>query len=98
MTATPVLGTAWLKAKTEDKKNIFTTFGAMWDNPYLPEQEIAERSADMTEEERLVRIEGKYLIFGGRPVFDVLGLTGLLDELKDRIKHPLGISGILVAA
>jgi len=96
MTATPVLGTAWLKAKTEDKENIFTTFGAMWDNPYLPEEEIEARSEEMTEEERLVRIEGKYLIFGGRPVFDVLGLTGLLDELK--IKHPRGVEGVLTEA
>lgn len=97
MTATPILGTAWLKAKTEDEK-VFDTYGAMWDNPYLPEEEIKEAESELTEEERLVRIEGKYIIMGGKPVFDVLGLTRLMTELKDRAKHPLGISGTLTEA
>lgn len=97
MTATPALGTAWLKQKSEDPK-IFTTSGSMWDNPYLPEEWIADKARDLPEEERLVRIEGKYIIFGGKPVFDVLHLYKLLEELKDRKKHPLGIRGSLVEA
>lgn len=94
MTATPVLGTAWLKAKTEEEA-VFDTYGAMWDNPYLLEEEIRLAAAEMTDEEKLVRIEGKYIIFGGRPVFDVLSLTNFLTELKNRDKHPLGLRGFL---
>jgi phage terminase large subunit-like protein len=95
MTATPMLGTAWLKRKTEDPK-VFDTYGASWDNPYLPIEEIEAASANLTEEERLVRVEGKYIIFGGKPVFDVLSMTNYLSELKD--KHPLGIRGSLCEA
>lgn len=95
MTATPVLGTAWLKAKTEDEK-IFDVYGSMWNNPYLPVEEIEAAAKDMTEEEKLVRIEGRYLIMGGKPVFDVISLMRTLEELKDRDKHPTGIRGTLL--
>ena len=94
MTATPMLGTAWLKAKAEDPK-VFTTYGASWDNPYLPWEEIEDAASNLTEEERLVRIEGKYIIFGGKSVFDTIGLTRYMSKLHDRNIHPLGIKGNL---
>ena len=97
MTATPMLGTAWLKAKSEEEK-VFTTFGASWDNPYLPMEEIEIAASNLTEEERLVRIEGNYIIFGGKPVFDVMSLTKYLSGLHDRDIHPLGIKGTLTEA
>jgi phage terminase large subunit-like protein len=92
MTATPIMGTAWLKAKTQEE-GIFTTYGAMWDNPYLPQEEIELNAKNLSEEERKVRVEGKYIIFGGKPVFDVLSLTRLLGELDE--KHPTGLKGTL---
>lgn len=97
MTATPILGTAWLKAKTEED-DVFTTTGAMWDNPYLPIDEIKKKSANLPEEERLVRIEGKYIMFGGKPVFDVMHLQSLMEELKNGEKHPIGVRGTLCEA
>lgn len=82
MTATPVNGTAWLKALTE-KDNVFTTYGAMWDNPYLPLEEIESAASELSEEERLVRIEGEYVVFGGSPVFNIRLLTRLIKGLAD---------------
>lgn len=93
MTATPVLGTAWLKAKSEEK-GVFCTTGAMRDNPYLPEEEISIAEENMTEDEKLVRIEGQYIIFGGKPVFDLAHLRSLLDGLN-KGDHPVGVQGAL---
>ena len=81
MTATPVNGTAWLKAKTEED-DIFVTSGAMWDNPYIPLEEIQKKSDKLSEEEQLVRIEGQYIVFGGSPVFNIRILTQMIDGLK----------------
>jgi len=81
MTATPVNGTAWLKALTE-KDDVFDTYGAMWDNPYIPEDEVAKEAADLSEDEALVRIEGKYLTFGGSPVFHIRLLNKMINGLK----------------
>jgi phage terminase large subunit-like protein len=84
MTATPVLGTAWLKALSE-QEGVFVTTGAMWDNPYLPIKEIEKQAADLSEEEALVRIEGQYVVFGGSPVFNIRLLTRMINRLKDDI-------------
>ncbi len=89
LTATPVLGTAWLKALTE-KENVFTTFGAMWDNPYLPLEEIKSAASELSEEERLVRIEGEYIVFGGSPVFNIRLLTRMIEGLKDDLPISVG--------
>lgn len=96
-TATPLLGTAWLKALSE-RKDVFSVSGTMWDNPYLPQAEVESYAASLTPEEKLVRIEGHYLVFGGRPVFDIIGLRQLLDELKDHEKHPPPSQGYLLDA
>lgn len=82
MTATPVNGTAWLKALTEKPGNFCTT-GAMWDNPYLPYEEVEREAADLTEDERLVRIEGIYVTFGGNPVFNIRILSQMIEDLKN---------------
>ena len=68
MTATPVRGTAWLK-ELSDRPGVFKTFAGMRENPYLPLDEVEAYAATLDEDERDVRIEGKYVIFGGRPVF-----------------------------
>lgn len=81
MTATPVNGTAWLKAKMEEP-GIFTTTGAMWDNPYIPEEEVEKFAEDLPEEDRDVRVEGKYVVFGGNPVFNIRILNKLLQDIK----------------
>lgn len=44
----------------------------------------------MPEDERLVRIEGAYIIFGGRPVFDIQLLNRRLSALKDQINPSVG--------
>jgi phage terminase large subunit-like protein len=82
MTATPVNGTAWLKAQTEKTDTIYTTYGAMWDNPYLPLEEVESAASELSEEERLVRIEGQYVVFGGSPVFNIRLLTGMINALR----------------
>ena len=81
MTATPVNGTAWLKTKTEED-DVFVTSGAMWDNPYIPLEEVQKKSDKLSEDEQLVRIEGKYIVFGGSPVFNIRLLSRMIEDLK----------------
>lgn len=69
LTATPVEGTKWLK-DTLDREDVGYTLAGMRQNPYIDLKEIARKEKTMPEDERMVRIEGKYLIFGGRPVFN----------------------------
>ena len=69
MTATPVEGTRWLK-ETLDRDDVFYTMAGMRENPYIPLEEIEKVARQLPKDERDVRIEGKYIIFGGRPVFD----------------------------
>lgn len=91
MTATPILGSAWLKALSE-QDDVYMTTGTMWDNPYLPEAEIRREAEKLPEEERLVRIEGQYIVFGGRPVFRsyIQALNQRLQALK---KEPSPLIG-----
>lgn len=82
MTATPINGTAWLK-KLSEREDVFDTTGAMWDNPYLPAEEVEKAAAELSEEQRAVRIEGRYIVFGGSPVFNITILNTLIEQLKD---------------
>ena len=81
MTATPIRGTAWLKNQME-KDSVFVTTGTMWDNPYIPFEEVEKYAADLPEDERDVRIEGKYIVFGGNPVFNIRILNAMLADMK----------------
>lgn len=92
MTATPVRGTAWLLAMSK-RPDVFTTFAGMRENPYLPIEEVEAYALTLPEDERAVRIDGTYLVFGGNPVFDMKTLRRLLDSLVEG-----GEEGILVAA
>jgi len=78
MTATPVEGTRWLK-ETLDRDDVYYTMSGMRDNPYIPLVEIEKAARQLPKDERDVRIDGKYIIFGGRPVFD-RELLGKLEE------------------
>lgn len=69
MTATPVEGTKWLK-DTLGRQDVGYTMAGMWENPYIPLREIEEKIKTLPDDERQVRIEGKYIIFGGRPIFN----------------------------
>ena len=80
MTATPVEGTRWLK-DTLERDDVYYTMAGMKENPYIPMSEIDKICASLPEDERQVRVEGKYIIFGGRPVFNRDLLTSLEDEL-----------------
>ncbi len=90
MTATPVNGTAWLKALS-GRDDIFVTSGAMWDNPHIPEEEIVKAAVELSEEERLVRIEGQYVVFGGSPVFNIRILTEMIEGLSNDEPTSIGI-------
>lgn len=90
MTATPVHGTAWLKALKE-REDVFDTTGAMWDNPYLPIEEVQSKAEDLDEESRLVRIEGQYVVFGGSPVFNIRILTKMIEDLANDEPTSTGI-------
>lgn len=79
MTATPVRGTRWLKDLSE-RDDVYTTFAGMRENPYLPMEEVEALARKLAEDERMVRIEGQYIIFGGRPVFDRKKLTAIQEQ------------------
>ncbi len=68
----------------------------MWDNPYLPIAEIQRQAEELSEEERDVRIEGKYIIFGGNPVFNVRRLNRMLDNLKN--DEPVSVGKLVECA
>lgn len=69
ITATPVRGTAWLKGMSE-REGCSKTFAGMRENPYLPIDEVEAYAKTLPEDDRAVRIDGKYLVFGGKPVFN----------------------------
>jgi phage terminase large subunit-like protein len=69
MTATPIEGTKWLK-DTLDRIDVYYTMAGMRENPYIPMSEIDLFVSTHTQDDCDVRVEGKYIIFGGRPVFD----------------------------
>ena len=94
ITATPLLGTAWLKG-ISSRDDVYCTFAGMRDNPYLPRNEIEKLARTLTEDERLIRIEGEYVIFAGRPVFDRASLRKLLAIAE---KLPMAEEGVLTAA
>lgn len=90
MAATPILGTAWLKSLSE-REDVFSTTASMWDNPYLPEDEVRKYAESLSEEERQVRIEGQYLVFGGKPVFNIRLLNKDLERVNKQIPAMQGI-------
>lgn len=82
MTATPVRGTKWLKNLSE-RADVYCVNAGMADNPYIPIEEINKLRKNLNEDEIAVRIDGDYVIFGGRPVFDRGMLRKMLKELND---------------
>lgn len=91
MTATPVRGTAWLKTLSE-RNDVFATFAGMRENPYLPLDEVEKYALTLEEDEREVRIEGRYVIFGGRPVFRRKLLLPHLERAETELRE----TGVLV--
>lgn len=89
MAATPINGTLWLKELSESE-GVFTCSGTMWDNPYLPEEDVRAFAASLTEEERQVRVEGTYIVFGGKPIFNTSQLTALLDRIRSEPSPSVG--------
>lgn len=91
MTATPMRGTKWLKELSE-RTSVYSTFAGMRENPYLPEEFVEQFASQLSDEERDVRVEGKYIIWGGKPIFN----RNKLQEMSDRIQaESMGIQGIL---
>jgi hypothetical protein len=93
MTATPIKGTAWLKGLAE-REDVFVTFAGMKENPYLPIQEVEAYARTLSEDERRVRIEGEYVIFAGRPVFE----RSILMKTLERARGEYYQAGNIVAA
>jgi len=92
MTATPIRGTAWLKQLIE-RDDIFDISAGLYDNPYISVNEIDNLKAEYTEDEIDTRIYGRYVVFGGNPVFSGLSrkvLVGMIDRLKDDIPVSVG--------
>jgi phage terminase large subunit-like protein len=96
MTATPVKGTAWLKALSE-REGVVRTFAGMIENPYLPEDEVEAFAKTLSDDERAVRVMGEYIQFGGRPVFPRLTLTSALERISKAIEPRVGILEELAA-
>ncbi len=94
MTATPILGTKWLKDLCNAQEN-FSCTGGMMDNPYLPLEKVKKEGAKLSEEEYDVRILGRYVLFGGKPVFKMKVLNDMIKQLEDETPAE---TGILVAA
>lgn len=87
LTATPVEGTVWLK-NTLERSDVYYTMSGMRENPYIPLDEIEKVARQLAEDERQVRIEGKYIVFGGRPVFN---RQLLLDMEKEASPYTEGV-------
>ena len=81
MTATPILGTVWMK-NLIDMDGVTSMTAAMIDNPYIPTEEIDRLREAFTEEEAQIRLEGKYVVFGGKPVFKTAVLNKMLDIIR----------------
>ena len=90
MTATPIRGTAWLKALSE-RPDVFRTFAGMRENPYLPIDEVEKFALTLPDDERAVRIEGAYVIFGGNPVFSRESLIKIMERIQNEVLAPEGM-------
>jgi phage terminase large subunit-like protein len=90
MTATPVDGTKWLKDLSE-REDVYKTMAGMVNNPYIPEIEIEKLRRSLAEDQIATRIEGEYITFGGRPVFD----RGILRHLSNTVTSFAREFGIL---
>ncbi len=90
MTATPILGTKWLKDLCVASEN-FSCTGGMMDNPYLPLEKVKREAAKLSEEERDVRIYGRYVLFGGKPVFKMSILNKMIAQLEKEIPAETGL-------
>lgn len=89
ITATPIKGTAWLKTLL-DRQDVYTCTGSVFDNPYIPEDEIVAFAATLSDDQRDVRIHGKYVLFGGRPVFNTRILTKMRDRAEKLMAPDMG--------
>ena len=93
MTATPIRGTAWLK-KLISREDVFDISAGLYENPYVPLDEIENLKAEYTEDEIATRIYGRYVVFGGNPVFSGISrkvLVNMLDAVRDQEPISTGI-------
>ena len=84
MSATPIRGTKWLKDLSL-RKDVYSCTGGMLDNPYLPKDKVLAFGETLTPEEYDVRILGLYVLFGGKPVFEIRELNRLMDIVRKEI-------------
>jgi phage terminase large subunit-like protein len=85
---TPTNGISWsfeTLYKKRDDKNVFVVEVNTYDNTYLDAAEIAAVEAQLTEEEREMRIKGRYVVIGGKKIFD----WKMLAKLRENVRYPL---------
>jgi len=90
LTGTPIRGTKWLKDLCNQPYN-FDCTGGMMDNPYLPLEKVNTEGAKLSEEEYDVRILGRYVLFGGKPVFKMKILNDMIALLDKEIPAETGL-------
>jgi len=94
LTMTPTNGISWsydeLYLKCDHQRievvECYTT-----DNPHLPQDEVKEIMSNLTEEERAMRIQGKYVSVGVKKVFPY----HLLEKVRPDIKPPIATGELL---
>lgn len=86
-TMTPQMGLTWTYdevASVEDP-DTFTVVASMFDNPYLPRLEVEKFSAELSDEEREMLVEGRFAAFHGR-VMDVREHHKVEPPSKDHVR------------
>jgi len=91
VTMTPVSGLAWIHQRiympgfverTDPAIGVFS--GTMRDNKILGEEEIAQFERDLpSEDERQIRVYGKFILFFGRGAFDRVALQEALETCAE---------------
>jgi phage terminase large subunit-like protein len=82
MAATPLRGTQWLKNLSE-REDVFSCTAGMAANPHIPIEEVEKFAASLgSDEERDIRVYGKYIVYGGTPVFPTKPLQKMIDKAE----------------
>lgn len=96
LTMTPTNGVSWsldeIYAKA-DSDRITVVKVNMRENPYIPSKEIDAFEAQLSPEEKAMRIAGDYVVLGGRKIFDTMTLNSWITN-KEKMKGPIFVGDI----
>ncbi len=85
-TMTPLKGFTWFYRhiyKNSSDPDIAIFSAALHDNPYIPKEEIERVERNYSEEEKDIRVRGRFVSISGRCVFDTVLLRVSLDGCRD---------------